>query len=89
LFHDNELAWSATFADSRVSLVFSFGDGYRVEGLWDPGSNSARGHIIGALSEAHAARRGPALVQGTWKSRRRNLPTSIRLWSAASTDSMR
>jgi AraC-like DNA-binding protein len=40
------------FADGHVSMVFSFGTKYRVEGLWDPSPSGPRGHIIGAMSAA-------------------------------------
>ena len=58
--------WSYTtplFADSQVSLSFSFGAGYRVDGLWDPAEAKRCGHVIGAMSAAHPAAHGERIVE--------------------------
>src|SRR5215472_8690099 len=43
-----ESSWSTLFADSSVSVVFCFGEGYRIEGLWNPRRPSA--HVIGPMT---------------------------------------
>jgi AraC-like DNA-binding protein len=55
--------WSALFADGHLSVVFCFGEGYRVDGLWNPGRHGPRGHVIGAMSEARTTSPGDSLVQ--------------------------
>ncbi len=42
-------------ADGDGSIVFSFGTGYRVEGLWDPGPSGPRGHVIGPILAGRSA----------------------------------
>lgn len=49
------------FADSQVSISFSFGSGYRVEGLWTDSNRC--GHVIGAISSAHPAAHGDRIVE--------------------------
>lgn len=49
------------FADSQVSISFSFGSGYRVDGLWADSKHC--GHIIGAMSAAHPAAHGEQIVE--------------------------
>jgi AraC-like DNA-binding protein len=51
------------FADSQVSIVFSFGSGYRVDGLWGPAESRPYGHVIGAMSAAHPAAHGERIIQ--------------------------
>jgi AraC-like DNA-binding protein len=51
------------FADSQVSLCFSFGAGYRVDGLWRQTEAKQCGHVIGAMSIAHPAAHGERIVQ--------------------------
>ena len=51
------------FADSQVSISFSFGSGYRVEGLWGPAESRHCGHVIGAMSAAHPAAHGEPIVE--------------------------
>jgi len=51
------------FADGHVSLSFSFGDGYRVEGLWHPGSCGPHAHLIGAMTTARRASHGSRIVE--------------------------
>src|SRR5258708_13458133 len=45
--------WSGLFADGQVSMVFSFGSGYCVDGLWDPSPAGPRGHAIAAMTPTH------------------------------------
>jgi AraC-like DNA-binding protein len=63
LFQPGDPFWSALFADGHVSMVFSFGAGYRVEGLWDPRPAGFRGHLIGPISAVRATSAGKHLVQ--------------------------
>jgi len=51
------------FADSQVSISFSFGAGYRVDGLWGSGESRHCGHVIGAMSSAHPAAHGERVVE--------------------------
>ncbi|MEO8100542.1 MAG: AraC family transcriptional regulator [Acidobacteriota bacterium] len=48
------------FADAHLSIVVTFGAGYRVAGLWD---GRSAGHVIGAMSSAHAVAHGDRIVQ--------------------------
>lgn len=56
-------SWSNLFADGHVSVVFAFGTGYRVDGLWEPGPARPHGHVIGAMSTVRATSPGESLVQ--------------------------
>lgn len=56
-----ESSWSAMFADSGVSVVFCFGEGYRIDGLWNPGRPSA--HVIGPTTVFHNSFPGARLLQ--------------------------
>ena len=51
------------FADSQVSISFTFGSGYQVEGLWSQAETSRCGHLIGPMSAAHPAAHGERIVQ--------------------------
>lgn len=51
------------FADSHVSMSFSFGSGYRVGALWVQAEEKSCGHVIGPMSAAHPAAHGERLVQ--------------------------
>ena len=62
-FRDGELLCSPLFADGHVSIVFSFGPAYRVDGLWSPGPSGPGGHVIGAMSVARPASHGERIVQ--------------------------
>src|SRR5690242_20639762 len=57
-FPAGEPSWSDLFADGHVSLVFSFGSGYRVNGLWEPAPARPSGHVVGAMSAARATSPG-------------------------------
>src|SRR5579872_2229249 len=59
-FGPGESFWSSLFADGHVSIVFSFGDGYCIEGLWD---NRVPGHVIGPVSCARPSAPGRYLFQ--------------------------
>lgn len=56
-----ESSWSAMFADGGVSVVFCFGEGYRIDGLWNPGRPSA--HVIGPTTVFHNSFPGARLLQ--------------------------
>lgn len=49
------------FADSGVSIVFCFGEGYRIDGLWNPRRASA--HVIGPMTAFHGSFPGKGLRQ--------------------------
>jgi AraC-like DNA-binding protein len=51
------------FADSQVSISFSFGEGYRVDGLWDQAEAKHCGQVIGAMSAAHPAAHGERIIE--------------------------
>jgi AraC-like DNA-binding protein len=51
------------FADSQVSISFSFGAGYRVDGLWGQAEAKHCGHVIGPMSAAHPAAHGERIVE--------------------------
>lgn len=51
------------FADSHVSMSFSFGSGYRVGALWTQAEKGSCGHVIGPMSVAHPAAHGECLIQ--------------------------
>lgn len=51
------------FADSQMSICFSFGRGYHVEGLWDQARARNCGHIIGPMGAAHPAAHGGQVLQ--------------------------
>lgn len=51
------------FADSHLSLSFSFGSGYRVDGLWRQSEEKHCGHVIGPMSGAHQAAHGERVVE--------------------------
>lgn len=59
-FREARHAASPLFADGHASIVFSFGSGYRIEGLWPGG---ASGHAIGAMSQARVTSLGEVLIQ--------------------------
>lgn len=63
LFGAGEPFSSPLFADGHVSLAFSFGTGYRVDGLWHPGPSGPCGHVIGAMRRAHPASHGDRIAQ--------------------------
>src|SRR5437588_700945 len=63
VFAGGELLCTPLFADGHLSIVFSFGPEYRVDGLWSPGPYGPRGHVIGAMSKARAASHGERIVQ--------------------------
>lgn len=52
--------WSALYADSGVSLVFSRG-GYGIDGMWTP--QEERIHVIGPMTRGRASWRSDALMQ--------------------------
>src|SRR5689334_10363239 len=60
IFREGEPFWSSLFADGHVSVVFSFGNGYGVEGLWD---GSRPGHVIGPISGARGSSPASDLIQ--------------------------
>lgn len=62
-FHHGQPYWSRLFADGHVSIVFSQGEGYAIEGLWNPGPGGRCGHFIGPMATAHPASRGDRLTQ--------------------------
>jgi AraC-like DNA-binding protein len=51
------------FADSHVSLSFSFGLGYRIDGLWTQAEQRSCGHVIGPMSAAHPAAHGDRIIE--------------------------
>jgi len=51
------------FADSHVSISFSFGSGYRVGELWKQAEERNCGHIIGPMSAAHPAAHGERIIE--------------------------
>jgi AraC-like DNA-binding protein len=51
------------FADSQVSLSFSFGADYRIEGLWSQADTKHCGHVIGAMSTSRPAAHGERILQ--------------------------
>lgn len=51
------------FADSHVSISFSFGSGYRVGGLWIQAEERNCGHVIGPMSAAHPAAHGERIIE--------------------------
>jgi AraC-like DNA-binding protein len=58
---EGESSWSALFADSGVSVVFCFGEGYRIDGLWNPVRPSA--HVIGPMTAFRTSFPGVRLLQ--------------------------
>jgi AraC-like DNA-binding protein len=65
VFREGEPFWSTLFADGHVSIVVNSGDGYKIDGLWQP--RAARPHAIGAMSRYHATAYGDRLAQvGAW-----------------------
>jgi AraC-like DNA-binding protein len=55
-------AYSAPlFADGHMSICFSFGGEYAIDGLWEP--SGPPGHVIGAISRARTASHGSRIVQ--------------------------
>jgi AraC-like DNA-binding protein len=56
-----ESSWSAMFADSGVSVVFCFGEGYRIDGLWSPVRPSP--HVIGPMTAFRTSFPGVRLLQ--------------------------
>jgi AraC-like DNA-binding protein len=65
VLREGEPFWSTLFADGHVSLVTNSGDGYKIDGLWEP--RTARPHAIGAMSRYHATAYGGRLAQvGAW-----------------------
>ncbi len=63
LFRDGVLLCSPLFADGHVSIVFSLGPGYCVDGLWSPKPSGPGGHVIGTMSVARPASYGERVVQ--------------------------
>jgi AraC-like DNA-binding protein len=63
LYRDPGSYTTPLFADSHVSISFSFGDGYRVDGLWSQHEARHCGHVIGPMSAAHSAAHGDRIVQ--------------------------
>jgi AraC-like DNA-binding protein len=55
LFDPNDPFCGPLFADGDGSIVFSFGTGYRVDGLWNPGPSGPRGHVIGPILAGRTA----------------------------------
>ena len=51
------------FADSHVSICFSFGSGYCVDSLWSQAKERNCGHVIGPMSAAHPAAHGDRIVE--------------------------
>ena len=49
----------AAFADGHISIVVACGREYREDGLWHRGSGLAKAEVIGAMTGALAASRGP------------------------------
>jgi AraC-like DNA-binding protein len=58
---EGESSWSALFADNGVSIVFCFGEGYRIDGLWQPRRASA--HVIGPMRAFRNSLPGTRLLQ--------------------------
>src|SRR5579871_2126163 len=61
MFRDGDPFWSNLFADGHVSIVFNFGAGYRVDGLWNP--HRPQGHVIGPITAARLTWYGDNLLQ--------------------------
>jgi AraC-like DNA-binding protein len=51
------------FADGHMSIAFSFGSGYRIDGLWSTSESRKCGHVIGAMSTAHPATHGEQVIE--------------------------
>jgi AraC-like DNA-binding protein len=65
VFREGEPFWSTLFADGHVSIVANSGDGYKIDGLWEP--RTARPHAIGPMSRYRATAYGARLAQvGAW-----------------------
>lgn len=54
---------SPLFADGHASVVFTFGTGYRVHGLWEPRPRGPSGHLIGPMTVARPASVGTKIRQ--------------------------
>ena len=63
LRREGEAYWSSLFADSEPSIVFCSGNGYRIEGLWNPSATSSQAHVIGPMSGFRHTSPGHCLVQ--------------------------
>ena len=63
VFASWEVYTTPLFADSHVSMSFSFGSGYRVDGLWNQSEERNCGHVIGAMSAAHPAVHGERVIE--------------------------
>jgi AraC-like DNA-binding protein len=63
LFNAPEVYGTPLFADSSVSISFSFGRGYRVDGLWTQAEELNCGHVIGPMSGAHPASHGDRIIE--------------------------
>lgn len=63
LFNTPGVYTTPLFADSHVSISFSFGAGYSVDGLWTQAKERNCGHIIGPMSAAHPAAHGDGIIE--------------------------
>jgi AraC-like DNA-binding protein len=65
VFREGEPFWSTLFADGHVSIVVNSGDGYKIDGLWEP--RVARPHAIGPMSRYRTTAYGVRMTQvGAW-----------------------
>jgi AraC-like DNA-binding protein len=63
LFNVPEEYVTPLFADSGVSMSFSFGRDYSVKGLWNQAEETNCGHVIGPMSAAHPASHGERIIE--------------------------
>jgi AraC-like DNA-binding protein len=63
LFNARGVYTTPLFADSHVSMSFSFGSGYCVNGLWTQAEERNCGHVIGPMSAAHPAAHGERIIE--------------------------
>jgi AraC-like DNA-binding protein len=63
VFRHGQPFWSTLFADGHVSIVFSIGAGYCIDGLWHPSLSGPCGHVIGPMTHAQTTFHGERLEQ--------------------------
>ena len=63
VFRHGQPFWSTLFADGHVSIVFSTGAGYCIDGLWHPALSGPSGHVIGPMTRAQTTFHGERLEQ--------------------------